>query len=66
MKVIQRLTFEVSHTAENLARDPRDLVSGWKLTDKIAAVVTNNANDIVKAANNINTWRHVRYVQMPM
>ncbi|EFX79965.1 hypothetical protein DAPPUDRAFT_244161 [Daphnia pulex] len=53
--VLSTWCIEVSHTAENLARDPRDLVSEWTLTDKIAAVVTYNANNIVKAANDINT-----------
>ncbi len=37
-------------------------MSEWKLTDKIATVVTDNANNIVKAANDINTWRNVRNV----
>ncbi len=63
MKTVSRLLstwcIEVSHTAENLAKELRDLVSEWKLTDKIAAVVTDNANNIVKAVNAINKWRHV-------
>jgi hypothetical protein len=49
---------EVSHTAVNLAKELRNFVSEWQLTDKIAAVVAGNAANIVKAANE-NKWRDV-------
>lgn len=58
-RVLSTWCIEVSHTAENLAKELRDLVSEWKLTDKISAVVTDNANNIVKDVNEINKWRHV-------
>jgi hypothetical protein len=63
MKMVSRVLstwcVEVSHTAENLAKELMDLVVEWQLTGKIVAVVTDNAYNIVKAVNEINNWRHV-------
>jgi hypothetical protein len=59
-RVLSTWCIEVSHTAENLAREPRDLVFEWKFTYKIAAVVTDtNANNIDKNLNDINKWRNL-------
>ena len=61
MKMVSRVLstwcVEVSHTSENLAKELQDLVNEWQLTDKIVAVVTDNASNIVKAVNEINHWR---------
>ena len=38
-----------SHTAENIASKLTKVMNDWKITDKISAVVTDNAANVVKA-----------------
>ncbi|KAJ4922467.1 hypothetical protein JOQ06_019562 [Pogonophryne albipinna] len=52
--------FEKSHTSQNLAQELSRVAKEWGIQDKIAACVTDNASNIVKAVNDILKWNHVR------
>ncbi|KZS02545.1 Uncharacterized protein APZ42_000377, partial [Daphnia magna] len=58
-RVLNTIMIEESHTAVNLAKELRKIVTEWNLMNKISAVVTDNAANIVKAVSDINNWRHV-------
>jgi hypothetical protein len=47
-RVLNTIAFETSHTAENLAKGLKNIVTEWGLINKIAAVVTDNAANIMK------------------
>ncbi|KAJ4946364.1 hypothetical protein JOQ06_024031, partial [Pogonophryne albipinna] len=49
-----------SHTSQNLAQELSRVAKEWGIQDKIAACVTDNASNIVKAVNDILKWNHVR------
>ncbi|KAJ4937648.1 hypothetical protein JOQ06_002280 [Pogonophryne albipinna] len=49
-----------SHTSQNLAQELSRVAKEWGIQDKIAACVTDNASNIVKAVNYILKWNHVR------
>ena len=48
------------HTSQNLAQELSRVAKEWGIQDKIAACVTDNASNIVKAVNDILKWNHVR------
>ena len=58
--VLDTLHIEVAHTAENLLTELTRITSEWGITDKVACVVTDNANNIV-AAVRLNGWKHMPY-----
>ncbi len=47
-RVLNTIAFETSHSAENLAKGLKNIVTEWGLINKIAAVVTDNAANIMK------------------
>lgn len=48
------------HTADNLAQEKSSAAHEWGTEGKIAACVTDNAGNIVKAVNEVLRWNHVR------
>ncbi|KAK1904300.1 Zinc finger BED domain containing protein 1 [Dissostichus eleginoides] len=48
------------HTSQNLAQELSRVAKEWGIQDKIAACVTDNASNIVRAVNDILKWNHVR------
>lgn len=48
------------HTADNLAQELSSVAHEWGIDEKIAACVTDNASNIVKAVNEVLRWNHVR------
>ncbi len=46
------------HTAENVADELKRITDEWNITDKVVAVVTDNAANIV-AAVRLNGWKHI-------
>lgn len=48
---LQCAVFNVSHTAQNLARDIKRVAQEWELTNKISMITTDNAANIVGAVN---------------
>ena len=46
------------HTAENIAEELKRVTDEWKITNKVVAVVTDNAANIA-AAVRLNGWRHI-------
>ena len=56
--VLDTLHIDDSHTAEVLAVELVSICDNWKITEKVACVVTDNANNIV-AAVRLNGWKHL-------
>ena len=56
--VLETFFFELSHTAENIADLLRKAAEKWNISEKIIAIVTDNASNIV-AAVKIVGWNHV-------
>lgn len=50
--------FEERHTADNIVIFLQKVVETWKITNKVTAIVTDNAANIVAATRKCN-WRHV-------
>lgn len=48
------------HTADNLAQELSSVADEWGINGKIAACVTDNASNIVKAVSELLRWNHVR------
>ena len=47
--VLETFHFELSHTAENIADSLRTAAEKWNISEKIIAIVTDNASNIVAA-----------------
>ena len=56
--VLETFHFRLSHTAENIADSLRKAAEKWNISEKIIAIVTDNASNIV-AAVKIVGWNHV-------
>ena len=53
-------TYQVtmSHTAENIAAELKNVASDWNIAHKIYCLVTDNASNMVAAAK-LTGWRHI-------
>ena len=49
-----------NHTSENLAQELKRVAQEWDTSEKVAACVTDNASNIVRAVSEILRWNHVR------
>ena len=47
-----------AHSGENLVAELMSIIDKWKITEKVACVVTDNASNIV-AAVRLNGWKHL-------
>ena len=56
--VLETFHFELSHTAEHIADSLKNAAEKWNISEKIIAIVTDNASNIV-AAVKIVGWNHV-------
>ena len=57
--VLETFAFKSSHTAENIAASFLRVATSWEISEKVVAMVTDNAANIV-AAVRITGWKHVR------
>jgi len=51
-------SFPLSHTADNISEFMKDTVAEWRLSDRISAVVTDNASNMKSAIDKCN-WRRL-------
>jgi hypothetical protein len=56
-RVLNTITFSERHTAKNLAKELRTIVNNWGIIDKIVAVVTDNALNIVNVGESFNNFQ---------
>ena len=56
--VLETFNLCVSHTAENIAAELLRIADEWNITEKVVAIVTDNAANMV-AAVRITGWKHV-------
>ena len=57
--VLETFAFKSSHTAENIAASFLRVATSWEISEKVVAMVTDNAANIV-AALRIAGWKHVK------
>jgi hypothetical protein len=55
-RVLNTIMIEESHTAVNLAKELRKIVTEWNLMNKISGVVTDNAANIVKVISSLKFY----------
>ncbi|CAB4011938.1 zinc finger BED domain-containing 1-like [Paramuricea clavata] len=58
-RVLETFAFKSSHTAENIAASFLRVAKSWEISEKVVAMVTDNAANIV-AAVQITGWKHVK------
>ena len=56
--VLATVKFSVDHTAEHIAGELQRVTDEWGLTNKVAAMVTDNALNMA-AATRITGWTHI-------
>ena len=56
--VLETFNLCVSHTAENIAAELFQIADEWNITEKVVAIVTDNAANMV-AAVRITGWKHI-------
>ena len=56
--VLETFNLTVSHTAENIAAELKRIANDWLTADKVVAMVTDNASDMVPAAR-LTGWKHI-------
>ena len=57
-RVLNTITFSERHNAEKLAKE-LSIVNNWRITDKIVAVVTDNALNIVNVGESFNNFQMI-------
>ena len=56
--VLATYQVDVSHTAENVAKELKKVASEWKITEKVVYVTTDNASNMV-AGVRLTGWKHL-------
>ena len=56
--VLETFNLTVSHTAENIAAELKPIANDWLIADKVVALVTDNASNMVAAAR-LTGWKHI-------
>ena len=56
--ILETFNLCVSHTAENIAAELKRIADEWMIADKVVALVTDNAANVVAAAR-ITGWKHI-------
>ena len=56
--VLATYQVDVSHTAENVAKELKKVASEWKITEKVVCVTTDNASNMV-AGVRLTGWKHL-------
>ena len=56
--VMETFNLTVSHTAENIAAELKRIANDWLIADKVVALVTDNASNMVAAAR-LTEWKHI-------
>ena len=57
--VLQTQEVEESHTAERVAQLLEATAREWEITEKVAAITTDNAPNMVKAVLEVLQWEHI-------
>ena len=56
--VLETFHLSVSHTAENIASELIRIANEWSISEKVVALVTDNASNAVAAAR-LTGWKHI-------
>ena len=56
--VLETVHLSVSHTAENIASELIRIANEWSISEKVVALVTDNASNAVAAAR-LTGWKHI-------
>jgi hypothetical protein len=56
--VLETFILCVNHTAENIAAELVRIADEWNITEKVVAIVTDNAANMVVAIR-ITRWKHI-------